>query len=112
MAHLKSMSLVGAKLNRQILSKLKEGKTADDVYEEICCSQHLHNAKNHGIGTTLEKRKTEHIWRTIMFMVYDFLDLTQFTQEQRNQAYSYITSPTVEEKEMMESAFEQNNNHE
>lgn len=78
---MKKMNLCSYKVSQMCLEKLIEGKSSDKVHEEICSILGLYDVKYFGHGTSYQKRKVEHIWRTILFYLYDYCPLSNMTSD-------------------------------
>jgi len=85
------MNLCSLKNSNKCLELLKAGYTSDEVHEKVCSELNLYSVKYFGHGTKYQKRKVNHIWLTILFLQYDFIELHKFTTNlQRQQIKNYL----------------------
>lgn len=95
---MKSMNLCSYKTSQFCLALLRHGKKSDEVHEEICSKLGLYGVKYFGHGTAYQKRKVEHIWRSILFILYDFTEFSNMTTVEQKQEISNYLELKVDNK--------------
>ncbi len=72
---------------KKITNMLLNGNSADLAHENICSELNLYGVKYFGHGTKYQKRKVDHLWRAVLFCIYDD---TRIKIENKEQIKNYL----------------------